>query len=273
MSKVTTLCEQCGQAMSYYPSSFAPTGIKRFCSRKCQKDYTRIWTQCPVCQKRFWFHKSWPRIHCSRKCSAKTNGLNNLGKYGQGKSLTIACDFCGKNFERNEASLKNTRHHFCGRQCFGKWLAQTKKGKPRPEIQKPRPNRRKRDTLVCPQCQQSFEVKHSQSTRRRFCSKVCHTQWQRANSHLISGKNNFNYKGGHQPYYGPSWLPQRRKVRQRDNYTCQGCGISETELGRELDVHHIKPFRDFGVENHEQANKVSNLICYCNICHLKAEHT
>jgi predicted HNH restriction endonuclease len=44
-------------------------------------------------------------------------------------------------------------------------------------------------------------------------------------------------------------------------------------LSRQLDVHHIIPFRKFGIERYQEANSLSNLICYCNLCHLIVERT
>lgn len=96
------------------------------------------------------------------------------------------------------------------------------------------------------------------------------------------GKRNWMYKrrgklhhmwtGGKIYYYGATWPEQRNAARERDNYTCQRCEITETELGRQLDVHHIVKFRYFGIEQHEKANKLSNLICFCTSCHHIVEH-
>jgi len=59
--------------------------------------------------------------------------------------------------------------------------------------------------------------------------------------------------------YPDEFYVQAPLARQRDNYTCQRCGITEDELGRALDVHHI----DDDKENNEQ----SNLLSLCHSCH------
>lgn len=87
----------------------------------------------------------------------------------------------------------------------------------------------------------------------------------------MSGENNPRWKGGYEPYYGTSWSNAREKARERDNYTCQVCGLTENELGQEVDVHHIIPFFEFGVENHKEANSLDNLVCLCRICHVNIE--
>jgi 5-methylcytosine-specific restriction endonuclease McrA len=56
-------------------------------------------------------------------------------------------------------------------------------------------------------------------------------------------------------------------ARVRDNNTCQNCSKTKEMLGKNLDVHHIIPFRNFGVGRHEEANRLYNLISYCNKCH------
>jgi DEAD/DEAH box helicase domain-containing protein len=71
---------------------------------------------------------------------------------------------------------------------------------------------------------------------------------------------------------GPNWAEQRRRARDRDRFTCRVCGAGEASLGREHDVHHIRPFREFGYiagqnEHHRQANELDNLITLCRTCH------
>ena len=53
----------------------------------------------------------------------------------------------------------------------------------------------------------------------------------------------------------------KEKIRCRDNYKCQMCGIPELETGKRSDVHHI----DYVKEN---INEI-NLISLCRPCHIK----
>jgi DEAD/DEAH box helicase domain-containing protein len=75
--------------------------------------------------------------------------------------------------------------------------------------------------------------------------------------------------------YGPSWSQARRAARERDGYRCRQCGAAERE-GRAHDVHHVRPFREFGYvagENRrdQAANALDNLITLCPACHHRAE--
>ncbi|MEP7199194.1 MAG: Zn-binding domain-containing protein, partial [Chloroflexota bacterium] len=67
--------------------------------------------------------------------------------------------------------------------------------------------------------------------------------------------------------YGPNWQDVRKRVRERDGYRCQNCGVPEN--GAEHHVHHKIPFKQFA--NVPQANQPSNLVTLCPPCHAKAE--
>ena len=67
--------------------------------------------------------------------------------------------------------------------------------------------------------------------------------------------------------YGANWQSQRNKARARDGYRCQMCG--RAEQGRQHDVHHKMPFRQF--DSYAQANQLDNLITLCRPCHRRAE--
>ena len=88
------------------------------------------------------------------------------------------------------------------------------------------------------------------------------------------GENSPSWKGGTIEYYGPNWRKQRRAARKRDGYKCRVC--NKKQKGRALDVHHIKPFRDFGYvpgknDNYREANRLTNLISLCKSCHKNVE--
>jgi DEAD/DEAH box helicase domain-containing protein len=75
--------------------------------------------------------------------------------------------------------------------------------------------------------------------------------------------------------YGPNWQRQRDAARARDHYRCTVCGAPEPP-DRQHDVHHKKPFRDFGYirgenERYLQANDLSNLVTVCSNCHKAIE--
>lgn len=84
------------------------------------------------------------------------------------------------------------------------------------------------------------------------------------------GSKNPQWTGGKLNYYGENWIQQNQRARQRDHFTCQRCGITESQLGKNLDVHHVKPFKLCA--NHKEANRLENLISLCPPCHRRAEN-
>jgi len=80
------------------------------------------------------------------------------------------------------------------------------------------------------------------------------------------GEANFMWKGGvtsenikaRQSFEYQEW---RRKVYERDNYTCQHCGDNK---GGNLNPHHIKSFAEYP----ELRYDVENGITLCKNCHI-----
>ena len=65
--------------------------------------------------------------------------------------------------------------------------------------------------------------------------------------------------------YGDDWDQIRRLIYERDNFTCQECGLKMTNKTVAHDVHHIVPF----LESFD--NSIGNLITLCKCCHMKKE--
>lgn len=79
------------------------------------------------------------------------------------------------------------------------------------------------------------------------------------------GEKNHNWQGGKsfEPYTFEWTKTLRLAIRQRDNFTCKKCGITEEEhikrTGRVLSVNHI----DFDKSNCDPKN-LNTLCCGCN---------
>jgi DEAD/DEAH box helicase domain-containing protein len=75
--------------------------------------------------------------------------------------------------------------------------------------------------------------------------------------------------------YGPDWDQIREEILARDGHCCRKCGAGEPP-GRSHDVHHLRPFREFGYvrganRKDRLANTPENLITLCRACHHRAE--
>ena len=82
-----------------------------------------------------------------------------------------------------------------------------------------------------------------------------------------SGSLNHLWRGGSSAicFRGKGWLSIKRRVRERDGNTCQKCGKTAAEAGRNMDVHHIRSW--FDLMDEAEANQLSNLTCLCRSCH------
>lgn len=100
---------------------------------------------------------------------------------------------------------------------------------------------------------------------RLGCSEMTVSMWfDRHDIEVIrpSGEDHPSWKGGYEGYYGKSWHQNRKKAIERDDGECVICGADDR-----IEVHHITPFRKFGLENEKEANRLENLLTLCPDCH------
>lgn len=179
------------------------------------------------------------------------------------KADEIQCAQCGKSFYRPPANrLKRGANQYCSREC----MAAAYVGR---NIGEKSPRWKGADTRPCDNCGQPVtRALWDIDEGKTFCNRACFGDWKARN---WTGEDNPCWRGGHPPYYGANWKRQQREARRRDQHHCQLCGIPESECRRALNVHHIVPFRLFGVERYKEANALSNLISLCDSCHKYAE--
>ena len=86
----------------------------------------------------------------------------------------------------------------------------------------------------------------------------------------LQGNNSYRYIDGRSKLlsparYGDDWSKIRMLIYERDNFTCQDCGLKMTNKTGAFDVHHKIPFLD------SFDNSLNNLTSLCRSCHMKAE--
>jgi 5-methylcytosine-specific restriction endonuclease McrA len=175
--------------------------------------------------------------YCSRECQKEDH------------RTTSVCDCCGSEF-RHRKRRENPR--FCDKDCEAEWRQN---------------NQSKGWVGECSSCGEGVERKPSNvpESGRVYCSVECYGEHK---SVLFSGEGNPLWKGGH-PDYGSEWASVSERVRERDGYRCQSCGVRQEDLPRKLDVHHVTPVRHFDSPN--DANSDENLVSLCRSCHQKWE--
>jgi 5-methylcytosine-specific restriction endonuclease McrA len=233
---------------------------KRYCTQYC-------WTQsrktayeprpCKLCGVEFTPTSQASKKYCSTAC-----GETQKGRRGHlpGKRSIFTCKWCGKEFEA--WTYRNPT--MCSRQCTSEYGAQQLKLLGRPE--KPH----LRVTQNCIICGKEYKVLKSYLTKRvsKCCSREC-------GGKLISqtqiGPNHHAYIGGTRfPDRGTNWAAQRKRALERDGYKCRVCGKKIGKVKHDYGVHHITPYKAYAGD-YQAANKLSNLITLCRVCHPKAE--
>lgn len=121
---------------------------------------------------------------------------------------------------------------------------------------------------VCPACGKTFWVPKQDAKRRKTCSWACRNKWWKMTGKQ-RGENSPSWLGGIDYRRGKGWKKAREIARKRDRYKCVVCGKTEEELGQELDVHHVIPYRCF--DNDGEGNHPDNLISMCKSCHAEAD--
>jgi len=144
------------------------------------------------------------------------------------------------------------------RPCIGKWLRKH-------DIETYDPNAPgERVGLTCEWCGDDFET-HPCEADAKYCSASCRST--AVSTEMWESRERPDEPA--QLYYGPNWEDRRDAVRKRDGHQCRACGRPESEMDRELQVHHIRPFRTF--EDRERANRMNNLVALCVACHSRWE--
>jgi 5-methylcytosine-specific restriction endonuclease McrA len=166
----------------------------------------------------------------------------------------IECDHCGEIMRRYPANIQ--AYNYCSRQCSGSGIHSRVYQSVDDYAG---------EIVECKVCGLDFYLQPNQIGEKsgKYCSRSCFHVAHRDN---MKGEKNPSWRGGCSGGYGPNWKQERLACLDRDNYTCQRCGLHEDEQDRSLDVHHIVPLREFDGD-FERANKLSNLVALCRTCH------
>lgn len=181
--------------------------------------------------------------------------FNKLNIIKEKKRYHKICIICNKIFYKKPySSLEQfSRRKTCSNLCLNKQKSILNLGKNNPMYDKIPYNKGKyQNKSFCKYCNKEFHFYISNS-KGVFCSKNCFGKY-------YSGKNNHNWSEGKKYTYGKIWKLIRTEVLYKYKYKCVKCG-----LNKNLDVHHIIPFRK--VKEH----KIENLIVLCRSCHRKEE--
>lgn len=163
-----------------------------------------------------------------------------------------SCKSCGDLFFPRLSQVKRGLGKFCSRKCYGTWQKECGT----------------RFDLA------AFMKAHPEKVRQANEKKCGLPAWNKDKRLLYKtkgfkkgencGEKHFNWKGGR-------WLYWRKKAMERDNFTCQHCGLREPEI---MDVDHKIPIkisdrkkRDSWKNETIVLTRLENLQVLCPNCH------
>lgn len=203
------------------------------------------------------------RAYINARAARIRDGIHIPQRGNPRQSEPLVCPQCGSEFHRPIGNRKGPVN-YCSRECMAAAYIGRFVGDAHPRFAG-------RITEPCANCGAPVSRppwSASKEGEMTFCDYSCFGAWKANN---WCGDGNPAWLGGHANYYGANWLRQARDARRRDGHVCQLCGIGEEKLRRALDVHHIKPFRFFGIGEYRKANSLKNLVSLCGTCHTTVE--
>jgi 5-methylcytosine-specific restriction endonuclease McrA len=123
------------------------------------------------------------------------------------------------------------------------------------------------EIVECHHCGENIEKPVSEVEEKNFCDITCLSEWK---SDSYQAEGHPNWTGGYESEYIKGWWSSKQEVLERDKHQCVMCGKSKEEMGREPDVHHIEPLREF--DDLQKAHDPNNLVSLCRQCHAGVEN-
>ena len=200
---------------------------------------------------------------CDTDCEGRWLAENRTGEGApawNGGGVDAECSNCGDSMSVMRARYNEYEHHYCSDNCMSGGHSDRMSGSGNPNW-----DQDLRVKTSCSWCGDTIQRPQSlvQDSGQVFCNLGCYGEWRSEN---LVGEAAPAWNGGHERYYGSSWKEQRRRALKRDGGECRVCGRTDT-----VHVHHIRPFRKFGQDNHEKANHLDNLVTLCPEHHGKWE--
>lgn len=252
-------------------------GMKSHHSRVHDESLAGVAVECDACgsqfRKRSDHAERFDHHFCDEQCEGDWRSEHLSGESSpnwKGGESEVECFECGEAITRRRDKVETYDRHFCSSNCERAWRRRDASGSN---------NVNWRDDLdvECSSCGATLhrsDYYHEQN-EHHFCDFDCLGEWR---SEHQTGEEHPNWAGGVSSRYGSNWQEQRSKAKRRDGHECRVCGLSNRAHERRheegLHVHHIVPRRRFlyrGRLDDELANRLSNLVTLCRVCHPKME--
>lgn len=209
--------------------------------------------------------------------------------------MTYECEYCGKEYDTGQelGGHKVRMHHSEAREkleeglsgednpMYGKTMSEERRQKISESLKgnltgddNPMRNKETAQKLSDIMKEKAEDGEHPMQNRDVARRSAENTDWSKQAEKISGEKNPMHgrtkelnpfWKGGKsfEPYPTEFTLSLKEEIRERDNRTCQFCGITEEELDRRLDVHHI--------DGDKKNCSITNLVALCHSCNMKME--
>ncbi|UPV73359.1 HNH endonuclease [Halorussus limi] len=234
---------------------------------------------CPTCEDSF-DSRQGTRIHHSHAHGEKlpNRTCNGCGTdFYDPKSRLEYCGDCDPNAGENNGNWRDARETGACRCCGAefRYYPSDKDGtycsgcmEDATGLLPENPATKSRVSVSCTQCDADIEARPARVENRKrgvFCNLDCYGSWLSEN---VVSEDHHQWEGGELDY-GEKWWRVRREALDRDDYSCQNCGETAEEIGRNPDVHHIKRVRNFDCP--QEAHALENVVTLCRSCHRNVE--
>lgn len=205
-----------------------------------------------------------------------SNGMKQHHTKVHGESLVtidVECLWCGEVEEVREKRRNEYERWFCSMDCRDEWQRNERTGDNTGHFSG-------YVEIECDRCGYVQQQTRAQA-RSNYGSRYGKGDYTGEDHYVIDGpcvdcEGDSEYRT--KIPFGPNWVEQREKARERDGHECVSCGMTNEEhreqTGNALHVHHVTHREEFydGEEfDHEAANDLGNLVTLCMSCHRHVE--
>lgn len=244
--KICKICKNELPYDSFTKSKNVKDGYENTCKKCRQEQRKKYINTCITCGSEFRSAYKDTK-YCKQACKPQSKRHR----------IEVKCARCGKPKFVTPSHKENYKNHYCSNECKNKHYKELYSGENHHRFSK--------KEIQCPNCNKLFLLNNYEieTNKNNYCSIKCKDEHRKV-----------IYSGVNAPSYNPNkpqeereierkyaeYYEWRRKVFERDNYTCKKCG---DKTGGNLVAHHILNYN----EHKDLRTKLENGITFCDCCH------
>lgn len=247
----TINCTNCNKEITRRITDMYTTN---FCNMDCYREYHKrndmIDLVCKNCNKVFSHKKHYIETQAERGQVVKYCSKDCAVEFMRRDMIEVKCSICNKTYLKNKNKL-NKKDELCSFECKKEYI-----------------KRNHNRDVVCNQCGKKFTKNKYRydKAKTHYCSQKCFNEYR------TTAKDNYQ-KLSHYLRSSSEYEKWRKKVFDRDGYTCKECGeANNLHAHHIIELHKICSTYDMNIENilkSKEFNDIDNGITLCPKCHNK----